>query len=447
MFPPTPPPGRAGSDRYDVSGGVATLARPQPPAPPVHEVRLAEPPPPPETSGQEAQGESGKRRWLIALVAIAALVGLGFIAGNRLSEDSAAQVESTSPVTDTAEDSANTPATTDRSAADPADEGAGDEVATDESPAQALEPLTPAQPLPVPQTAPIELDAVEPVAEVAKAVGPAVVLITVSNFGQGSGIIYDESGLVVTNAHVVGDAATVNVQLASGFKVTGEVLGRDPGRDVAVVKIDTDAEFGVAVLAPQSTVDVGQLAVAIGSPFGLDQTVTAGVVSAVGRFQEGLNSVEMVQTDAPINPGNSGGALADRQGRVIGMNTAIRTGGASNSNAGVGFAIPADIFKLVADRLVAGESLESGFLGVGIQDVETGEPGASVTSVEPSSAAAAAQLEPGDRIVEFNGQAILNGGDLSAAVKLLRPGTQVQFSYIDAESGQRVDAEATLGSR
>ena len=247
----------------------------------------------------------------------------------------------------------------------------------------------------------------EPVAAVAAAVSPAVVLIT-TDIGQGSGIIYDAEGLLLTNAHVVGSFTEVTVTLASGVRVPGEVIGADPLTDVAVVRFDTDSEFGVATLAPESSVEVGQLAVAIGSPFGLEQTVTSGVVSAKARVLQNptedgqLSIVAMTQTDAPINPGNSGGALADRQGRVIGMNTSIRTDG-SGGNIGVGFAIPADTAKLIADRIVSGEPLEQGFLGVAGETPLIGEPGVIVVEVTEGSGAEAAGLLLDDRIVGFNG--------------------------------------------
>jgi putative serine protease PepD len=290
--------------------------------------------------------------------------------------------------------------------------------------------------------------ATEPVAAVAATVAPAVVLIQ-NDIGQGSGIIYDQSGLILTNAHVVGSFTEVTVQLASGVKVQGEVLGADPLTDVGVVKITTDEAFGVAALAPQDSVVVGQLAVAIGSPFGLDQTVTSGVVSAVGRVIQNqttdgqLSAVAMIQTDAPINPGNSGGALADRQGRVIGMNTSIRTDG-TGGNIGVGFAIPAETAKLIADRIIAGEPLERGFLGVGGVTPQFGTPGVVVTEITPGSGADSAGLLPGDLITGFNGQAIKSIGDLAAAVRLQEPNATVTVEY--QRDGQVVSTEVVLGT-
>ena len=291
--------------------------------------------------------------------------------------------------------------------------------------------------LPVPPPV-VPDDAEEPVAAVAQAVAPAVVLIQ-NDQGQGSGIIYDASGLILTNAHVVGQATDVSVQLASGIRVPGTVLGADTNTDVAVVQIETDAEFGVAPLAPESTVEVGQLAVAIGSPFGLEQTVTSGIVSAKGRV---VGTVAMIQTDAPINPGNSGGALADRQGRVIGMNTSIRTDG-SGGNIGVGFAIPADTMLLVAERIIAGDSLEQGYLGVTGATPLLGQPGVVVQEVLPDTGAEAAGVLPDDLIIGFNGIEIRSMGDLAAAVRLQAPNATVAVELL--RGGTPITVQVTLG--
>jgi putative serine protease PepD len=313
-----------------------------------------------------------------------------------------------------------------------------------ESPAS----TAPAEEIPAEDDAPVGEDEEEPVAAVALAVAPAVVLIT-TDIGQGSGIVYDESGLILTNAHVVGASTTVGVRLASGVRVEGQVLGADPTTDVAVVNIDAANEFGVAVLAPAATVEVGQLAVAIGSPFGLEQTVTSGIVSAMDRIisnqVDGQDSVVgMIQTDAPINPGNSGGALADRQGRVIGMNTSIRTDGTVAANVGVGFAIPSDTAQLIADRIVAGENLEAGYLGINGQDPALGAPGALVTTVVVGDPADVAGLVVGDLIVGFNGEMIRSMSELAAEVRLQRPGAVVEIDVI--RDGTDVAVSVTLGS-
>ncbi len=309
-------------------------------------------------------------------------------------------------------------------------------------------------------TAPLEVmpgplsgeDSDEPVADVAKAVGPSVVLIR-TNVGQGSGIIWDAAnGYIVTNDHVIGDADSVVVQFADGNRVSGTVVGTDSARDIAVVQVDSnESELVEVVFAPTSTVEVGQLAVAIGSPFGLDQSVTAGIVSAVNRINEFGGSdpnnpvdVEMIQTDAPINPGNSGGALADREGRVIGMNTQIRTAGDSNGNVGIGFAVPSDTVVLIAQRIVDGESLELAVLGVSGATPTDGTVGALIQSVVNGAPADRGGLQAGDLIVSLDGEVISSMAELSAEVKLFRPGDQVDVEVI--RDGERLVTVVVLGA-
>jgi putative serine protease PepD len=307
---------------------------------------------------------------------------------------------------------------------------------------------TPQQPL-VPL---VDADSDEPVADVARAVAPSVVLIQ-TNVGQGSGIVWDaENGYIVTNDHVTGDATSVVVQFGNGNRVSGTVVGGDSARDVAVVQIDpAEAELVAASFASTASVEVGQLAVAIGSPFGLDQSVTAGIVSAVNRINEFGGSdpnrpvdVEMIQTDAPINPGNSGGALADRNGFVIGMNTQIRTAGASSGNVGVGFAVPSDTIVLIAERIVAGESLELAHLGVSGETPSDGTVGALVIAVVEGAPASRAGLEAGDLIVSLDDELVSSMAELSAEVKLFRPGDVVNLEFI--RDGERLQTAVTLGS-
>ncbi|HJM97124.1 MAG TPA: PDZ domain-containing protein, partial [Acidimicrobiales bacterium] len=184
-------------------------------------------------------------------------------------------------------------------------------------------------------------------------------------------------------------------------------------------------------------VRVGQLAVAIGSPFGLEQSVTAGIVSAINRavtteniYDGSIAVVEMIQTDAPINPGNSGGALVDRQGRVVGMNTLIRTDGVVEGNIGVGFAIPTDTIFLVAERITNGESLESGFLGISGQNPTLGRAGALVISVVMGSPADSAGLETGDLIIAVDDAPILGMSELAARIRLSSPGTTLEVTVL-----------------
>ncbi len=292
----------------------------------------------------------------------------------------------------------------------------------------------------------------EPVADVARVVGPSVVLIE-TGLGQGSGIVWDEAnGYIVTNNHVAQDSVTVRVTFADGAVVEGEVIGGDSRRDVAVIKVDpSTAELKQAVFAPAHTVEVGQLAVAIGSPFGLEQSVTAGIVSAVNRVNRAGSDannqgpVSMIQTDAPINPGNSGGALADREGRVIGMNTSIRTDGVTDGNIGVGFAVPSETVDLIARRIVAGESLELGFLGIKGESPTDGSVGALVSEVVAGSPADQAGLQVGDQIVSVAGEPIRAMEDLAAQIQLYRPGDSVVLGIM--RDGVRVTADVTLGSK
>lgn len=325
----------------------------------------------------------------------------------------------------------------------------------------------------------------DPVVEVARAVIPSVVLIEVNvdlldqeipalpdleedipdieedipdlesdlpddlpRYGQGSGIIYDASGLILTNAHVLGDAETVRVQFADGTRAEGVVVGTAPATDVGLIRVDTDMALTPAVFADRSTVEVGQLAVAIGSPFGLQQSVTSGIVSAVGRaIREGTGDsafVEMIQTDAPINPGNSGGALANRFGQVIGMNTLIQTDG-SLGNIGLGFAIPSDIALNIAQRILNGESTELGYLGIWGTDPEIGHPGALVVEVEPGTPADEAGLMEGDLIVLMDDEVVSTFTELAAKVQFRVPGTEVELEVV--RDGDHITLSVVIGSR
>ena len=290
----------------------------------------------------------------------------------------------------------------------------------------------------------------EPVASVAEAVAPSVVRIDTAT-GTGSGIIYDEGGMVVTNAHVVQGAESVEIQLADGTRSTGVVLGSDPNVDIAIVQVQGNFVFKQATFASLESVRVGQLAVAIGSPFGLEQSVTAGIVSAINRAVPSLNIedgsrtiVEMIQTDAPINPGNSGGALVDRQGRVVGMNTLIRTDGTVEGNLGVGFAIPTDTIFLVTERIANGESLENGFLGISGQNPTIGRAGALIIDVVPESPAYESGLEAGDLIIGIDGSPILGMSELAARIRLSSPGSTVEIRVV--RNGEQLTFTVTLGT-
>lgn len=292
---------------------------------------------------------------------------------------------------------------------------------------------------------PVPPNALEPAEAVAAALGPAVVQIETGQ-GLGSGFVYDRSGLIMTAAHVVDGATVVQVRLADGRRVNGRVLGSDAATDVAVVKIEPVEGLTVAQLATGVTLHVGQMAIAIGSPFGLDQTVTAGIVSALGRTTETPGgAIPAIQTDAPINSGNSGGALADRQGRVIGINSSIITGGQqSTGNVGIGFAVPIDIAKVVADRIVAGESTVGGYLGVQGTDSTGEQSGATVVAVEAGSPAASAGLREGDVVTAVGSHQVASMIDLVAQISTNRPGDVVTLTILRDGSTKSVDV--TLGT-
>jgi putative serine protease PepD len=312
---------------------------------------------------------------------------------------------------------------------------AGGTVAADDEPAATAPTAT------TPTVQGVGDPADEPVAAVAEALGPAVVQLETGT-GLGSGFVYDaDAGLIMTAAHVVDGAQQVTVRLADGRSVDGTVVGADDGSDIAVVRVEADG-LTAATLALDDPAEVGQLAVAIGSPFGLDQTVTSGVVSAVGRSVETPGgAVPMIQTDAPINPGNSGGALADRSGRVIGVNDSIAS--ESGGNVGVGFAVPIETAKAVADRLVEGLPITNGYLGVSAADATGDRSGAQVVEVEAGSPGGEAGIEPGDVITSLDDQSIDSAADLVAAVRSREPGTEVTVG-VDRQ-GDEVEVALTLG--
>jgi len=286
---------------------------------------------------------------------------------------------------------------------------------------------------------------VEPVVAVADTVSRSVVIVR-SETGQGSGIALDDEGRVVTNAHVLEDSETLQVLLPSGRMVEAKVIGSDIRRDVAVIELaDVDNSLTPAQFGSSQNLRVGQLAVAVGSPFELNQTVTAGIVSAIGRVEPSYGceiagtmsaecaGVAMIQTDAPINPGNSGGPLADRNGHVIGMNTSIRTEGFLSANVGVGFAIPSDTVLLVAQRLISGEPIGTAFLGILGETPTDGRAGALIIEVQESSPAYKAGLEVGDLIIRVDRRPILNMQALRADIQLRLPGDEVTLEYIRGE--------------
>jgi S1-C subfamily serine protease len=281
----------------------------------------------------------------------------------------------------------------------------------------------------------------EPAAVVAKALLPTVVEIRHDN-GVGSGFVYDENGYIMTAAHVIDGVDQVEVRLYDGTELQGKVVGTDDLNDVGVVKVDRTG-LKAAPLGIGQDLQVGQLAIAIGSPFGLNETVTAGIISSTDRLLEGR---EVIQTDAPINPGNSGGVLADRQGRVIGINSAIRPGDNSNGNVGIGFAVPIDIAAKSATAIVKGEQLQIGYLGVTPSpSTTTGRDGALIQEVASGSPAAKAGIQPGDLVVSIDGKAVENYSEMIAAIRAHQPGDKITLGVV--RGGNETTITATLTER
>jgi S1-C subfamily serine protease len=284
-------------------------------------------------------------------------------------------------------------------------------------------------------------DSEEPVADVAAALSSSVVQVETRN-GLGSGVIIRSDGYILTAAHVVMGSREVTVRLADGTRLDGTLIGADANSDIAVIRVDQSA---LPAAATSTDIRVGQIAIAIGSPWGLDQTVTSGVVSSVARTVVGSDGAPrtMIQTDAPINPGNSGGALADRHARVIGINSAIYS--SSGGSDGVGFAVPIGTALSVADRLISGEQIRTALLGVEGTDPATGPVGALITGVLPDSPADEAGLRVGDLITAFDGRVIQSFPDLGAAVRAAAPGDTVTLAISRQE--EEITIRVTLGER
>jgi serine protease Do len=268
-------------------------------------------------------------------------------------------------------------------------------------------------------------------------------------YGAGSGFIVSPDGVILTNAHVVRDADEVTVKLQDRREYRAKVLGSDPKTDVAVLKIDAK-NLPVVPVGNSRNLQVGEWVLAIGSPFGLESSVTAGVVSAKGRNID-QNGVQFIQTDVAVNPGNSGGPLFNTRGEVVGINSQIysQTGGYQ----GLSFAIPIDVAVRIKDQIVATGKVQHAKLGIGLQDVgqdfadsfKLDSPdGALVRNVERGSAADKAGLKSGDVIRKVNGQPIVSGGDLSTIVSIAKPGDRVALDVW--RDGKAIQLNATLAN-
>ncbi len=267
--------------------------------------------------------------------------------------------------------------------------------------------------------------------------------------GQGSGFIIASDGLILTNAHVVRDAKEVSVKLSDRREFMAKVLGSDPVTDIAVLRINAK-DLPTVRLGNPKQLEVGDPVMAIGAPFGFEQTATQGIVSAKGRSLPGDSVVPFIQTDAAVNPGNSGGPLFDGSGSVVGINAQIYS--QSGGYQGLSFAIPIDVALKVKDQILATGKASHGRLGVTVQDVNQslaesfgmGKPdGALIASVARNSAAAKAGLKPGDVITEVNGEAIVRSGSLSSVIGMASPGEKVKLKVWRDRS--TIDVEAKLG--
>jgi putative serine protease PepD len=312
-----------------------------------------------------------------------------------------------------------------------------------------------------------DLDGVDRVAAVAEAVLPTVVQINIRGgdgplggltAGNGSGVVYRSDGHIITNNHVVAGGGELEVLFTDGDRQPAEVVGTDPETDLAVVKVGRTGLTAIQV-GDSTQLRVGELAVAVGSPFGLEGTVTSGVISSLNRqIRVGgpdgapLTLPNVIQTDAPINPGNSGGALVNGSGELIGINSAILTQGGTAANAGVGFAIPASIAIEIADQLIERGFVQHPFLGIAGTDVSREiaerlgvQDGAYVEQVVPDTPAAGAGLREGDVITEVAGEPVASMQDLIAAILRQQVGDVIEITYI--RGGQETSAEVTLAEK
>ena len=273
-----------------------------------------------------------------------------------------------------------------------------------------------------------------------------------SQSGLGSGVIMSADGYVLTNNHVVQEADHIEAVLADGRRASARVIGADPESDLAVLKIDLP-DLPVMTPSDSDRIEVGDRVLAIGNPFGVGQTVTSGIVSALGRDQLGINTFEnFIQTDAAINPGNSGGALTDEQGRLLGINTAIysRSGG----SLGIGFAIPVNVARQALQDIVQNGRVVRGWIGVESTALtpELAEnlgaasaQGAIITGVLNGGPAARAGMRPGDVVTRINGRPIRTVAELRSGITALRPGTAATFTAL--RQGQNVEMQLVPGLR
>ena len=268
----------------------------------------------------------------------------------------------------------------------------------------------------------------------------------------GSGVIVSEQGLILTNDHVVASADEIEILLSDGRKLPAQVVGTDPETDLAVIKVDAEQLPFITFAAPD-TLDVGDIVLAIGNPFGVGQTVTQGIVSALGRNHLGINTFEnFIQTDASINPGNSGGALIDAEGNLVGINSAIysRSGG----SMGIGFAIPASLAKQVMEQIAVNGSVTRGWIGIEAQDLtpELAESfklskvqGSLIAGVLRESPADSAGIKSGDILLAINNREVADSSSMLNIIAVLKPNEKAVLTII--RQGQEMKVDVLIGKR
>ena len=284
------------------------------------------------------------------------------------------------------------------------------------------------------------------------AASPAVVSVRTPTGSSGTGFLIDEDGTVVSNSHVVGGNTNVTIRFGDqAEQIDGTVRGRDPSTDLAVVRVSPDSvPEGVKPLqlADSRSVQVGDLAIAIGNPFGLDRTATEGIVSGLGREIRAPNGFQIdsvIQTDAPINPGNSGGPLLDDAGHVIGVNSQIATGGGGGGNVGVGFAVPSNTVRQVVPQLEQGKKIKRAFLGVTTSTPVGGDTGAEIQQLVPGGPGEDAGLRTGDVIKQIDGFEVQDSSDVASSISTKGPGDEVAIEV--ERNGLTEEITVELGTR
>ncbi len=271
--------------------------------------------------------------------------------------------------------------------------------------------------------------------------------------GLGSGVVVSADGFLLTNNHVVESADAIEVALFDGRKFEAKLVGTDPESDLAVLKIASDKPLTPITFAPPNSLQVGDVVLAIGNPFGVGQTVTHGIVSALGRSHLGINTFEdFIQTDAAINPGNSGGALVDTRGQLVGINTAIYS--QSGGSMGIGFAIPVSLARNVLEQIVKTGTVTRGWIGVEVQDMtpELAESfgtksveGALIAGVMRNGPADKAGVKPGDLLLSVAGKPVKDAQVMLELIAALPPGEKAKFGLL--REGKPIEVEITIGRR